>query len=199
MSPIAPPSIITITGSSFGPIGTSITGQLLGGDSQGLFTSSSLTSCSVTIADTTITCTAPTGSGTDYYVAITVGGQTVDAPDYLIAFTGPTLNYVTPFYVESASSIPLTINGAYFVEPIKVLVNDTIITPYQLQSPEIIIIDSPLVPSYVMSYLAAPTSSAIGVVVSVKSGGQATGTQYPLLYYHILHTNVFTCWWWSYY
>ena len=83
---------ITITGSNFGPTSSSGIAATYGGSSG---TDYSATSCSVSTAHTTITCTSSVGVGADHKWIVTVGGQTSALSSATLSYTAPAITDVS--------------------------------------------------------------------------------------------------------
>ena len=82
---------VTITGTNFGPVGTSdITSLKLTTDAA-TSTQADFTDATVSVANTKITATAPAGSGKDLAVTLVIGGQTATNGDTAFTYSAPAI------------------------------------------------------------------------------------------------------------
>ncbi len=100
--------LITITGSSFGPIGTQVSAVY------GPYTTSG---CSVTVADATIVCTSAAGIGFDHVLTLSVGAPAQISTALRVSYRLPVVSGVSPSVVSSDAGENIAISGAFFGPP----------------------------------------------------------------------------------
>jgi len=96
---------IVITGSSFGPSGTPVTIR---------YGNYEATSCSVTSADTQITCTSVAGIGTELILNVSVGLPPLSTASLNLSYFGPSISSVSPSTISSDTASNVVIAGSYF-------------------------------------------------------------------------------------